>query len=103
MDLGFKGRRVLVVGASAGIGFATAETLAREGAEVLMASRDPAGIAAAAERIAGSTGRRPASLSADITQPGAAESLVAAAQARWGALDALVTAWAGPSVRASRR
>ena len=31
VDLGFQGRRVLVVGASAGIGFATAELLAREG------------------------------------------------------------------------
>jgi short-subunit dehydrogenase len=82
IDLGFTGRRLRVVGASAGIGFATAEGLAREGAEVLMVSRDPAGIAAAAERIAGSTGRRPASLAADITQPGAAEALVATAKAR---------------------
>ena len=45
MDLGFTGRRVLVVGASAGIGFATAELLACEGAQLLIASRDAAGIA----------------------------------------------------------
>ncbi|BDG71478.1 SDR family oxidoreductase [Roseomonas fluvialis] len=98
MDLGFTGRRVLVVGASAGIGFATAEALAREGAELLIASRDPAGIAVAAARIAAATGRRPASLAADLTQAGAAESLVAAAQARWGAIDALVDC-VGGSIR----
>ncbi len=52
MDLGFAGRRVLVVGASAGIGFATATLPAREGAALLIASRYPAAIAAAAQRVA---------------------------------------------------
>ncbi|MBR0683669.1 SDR family oxidoreductase [Roseomonas eburnea] len=98
MDLGFGGRRVLVVGASAGIGFAAARMMAAEGAEVLIASRDPAGIAAAADRIAAETGRRPATATADITQEGAAEALLAEAVARWGALDALVDA-VGGSIR----
>lgn len=98
MDLGYAGRRVLVVGASAGIGFATAQMLAAEGAELLIASRDPAGIAAAAERIAAATGRRPAHLSADITQAGGADRLLAEAEGRWGALDALVDA-VGGSIR----
>lgn len=98
MDLGFGGRRVLVVGASAGIGYATARLLAAEGAEVLMASRDPAGIAAAADRIGAETGRRPAIAVADITQEGAAEALLAEAAARWGALDGLVDA-VGGSIR----
>ncbi len=98
MDLGFEGRRVLVVGASAGIGFATAELLAAEGAEVLIASRDAAGIAAAADRIAARTGRRPATAVADITAEGAAEALLAEAGSRWGALDALVDA-VGGSIR----
>jgi 3-oxoacyl-[acyl-carrier protein] reductase len=98
MDLGFTERRVLVVGASAGIGFATAELLAREGASLLIASRDPAGIAAAADRIAAATGQRPATAVADITEAGAAESLLAEAAARWGALDALVDC-VGGSIR----
>ncbi len=98
MDLGFTGRRVVVVGASAGIGFATAELLAREGAEVLMASRDPVGIDAAAARIAASTGTRPASMADDVTQPGAAESLAAEAALRWGAIDAVVDC-VGGSIR----
>lgn len=98
MDLGFTGRRVLVVGASAGIGFATAELLAREGAALLIAARDPAGIAAAAERIAAATGARPAPLAADITRPGAAEALAAEAASRWGAIDAVVDC-VGGSIR----
>jgi 3-oxoacyl-[acyl-carrier protein] reductase len=98
MDLGFAGRRVLVVGASAGIGFASAQMLAAEGAEVLIASRDPAGIAAAAERIAAATGRRPATAVADITVEGAADALLADVASRWGALDALVDA-VGGSIR----
>lgn len=73
MDLGYAGRRVLVVGASAGIG-------------------------AAADRIAASTGRRPATATADITVEGAADRLLAEAAARWGALDALVDA-VGGSIR----
>jgi 3-oxoacyl-[acyl-carrier protein] reductase len=98
MDLGFAGRRVLVVGASAGIGFATAQTLAREGATLLIASRDPAGIGAAADRIAAATGLRPEVATADITQAGAAEALLDQAAARWGALDALVDC-VGGSIR----
>lgn len=98
MDLGYAGRRVLVVGASAGIGFATAQALAREGAAVLMAARDPAGIGAAAGRIAAATGVRPATAVADITLAGAAEALLAEAAARWGALDALVDC-VGGSIR----
>jgi 3-oxoacyl-[acyl-carrier protein] reductase len=98
MDLGFAGRRVLVVGASAGIGFATARMLAAEGADVLMASRDAAGIAAAAERIEAATGRRPATATADITEAGAADRLLGEAASRWGALDALVDA-VGGSIR----
>jgi 3-oxoacyl-[acyl-carrier protein] reductase len=98
VDLGYAGRRVLVVGASAGIGFATAQALAREGAAVLMAARDPAGIGAAAGRIAAATGVRPATAVADITLAGAAEALLAEAAARWGALDALVDC-VGGSIR----
>lgn len=99
MDLGFTGRRVLVVGASAGIGFATAALLAAEGAEVMIASRDPEGIATAAGRIGARSGRVPAHVAADITAEGGAERLLAEVGARWGALDALVDA-VGGSIRA---
>ena len=39
MDLGLHSRLALVTGSTAGIGFATAETLAREGATVIVNGR----------------------------------------------------------------
>ena len=39
MDLGYKGRRALIVGGSYGIGKASAAIMGAEGADVLIASR----------------------------------------------------------------
>src|SRR5919107_5763104 len=55
MDLGLDGRVALVVGASKGLGFASAAELAREGARVAIASRSRESIDAAAAEI-GATG-----------------------------------------------
>lgn len=99
MDLRYDGRRVLVVGASAGIGAAIARLLAEEGARLLIAARSAEGIAAAAEAIAAAAGRRPATAAADVTQPGAAERLVAEAVAALGGLDAVIDC-VGGSIRA---
>src|SRR5919197_3317402 len=46
MDLAVRGLRVLITGGSAGIGLATAELLAGEGARLALASRHPAEAAA---------------------------------------------------------
>jgi 3-oxoacyl-[acyl-carrier protein] reductase len=99
MDLRYDGRRVLVVGASAGIGLATAELLAAERARLMIAARSAEGIAAAAARIAQATGHRPATTCADVTEAGAAERLVAEAAAALGGLDALIDC-VGGSIRA---
>jgi NAD(P)-dependent dehydrogenase (short-subunit alcohol dehydrogenase family) len=48
-----EGKKVLVVGGSSGIGEASAQALAALGAQVTIASRDPAKLQAAAERIGG--------------------------------------------------
>ena len=40
MDLGLKGKKVLVTGASRGLGYATARGLAQEGASIVLNSRN---------------------------------------------------------------
>jgi 3-oxoacyl-[acyl-carrier protein] reductase len=52
MDLGLKGRRVVVTGGSAGIGLACARAYAQEGCDVVLASRNRAKLDAAAATLA---------------------------------------------------
>ena len=51
MDLQLKGKRALVTGSSAGIGWATARELAAEGAHVIVNGRDAVRLASAVARI----------------------------------------------------
>jgi len=61
MDLGLKGKRVLVTGSTLGIGFAAAELFAREGASVTINGRSEGRVATAVERL------RTAAPAADVT------------------------------------
>ena len=51
MDLGLTGKRALVTGSTAGIGYAAAEALAREGAQVIVNGRTAPRVADAVERL----------------------------------------------------
>ena len=53
MDLGLRGRKALVTGASKGIGRACAEVLAEEGCDIVLVSRTAADLEAVRARIAG--------------------------------------------------
>jgi meso-butanediol dehydrogenase/(S,S)-butanediol dehydrogenase/diacetyl reductase len=79
--------RVIVTGASSGIGRACVSVFHSAGYEVLAAGRDATRTAAAVEGLAGAQ-----AWTGDLTQPGACEDLAEAAEARWGALDCLVNA-----------
>ena len=89
MDLGLDGRRVLITGASRGIGFATAQTLAAEGAAIGLIARDAEGLAVAAQQLA-SRGATVASASADVTDTAALNRAVEQVAADLGGLDHLV-------------
>ena len=95
MDLGLKGKRALVSGASAGLGYAAAEALAAEGAEMIIVSRTQKRIDAAAEKIATAVGHRPTSVAADVaTDEGMAT--IAQAVKKFGGVDILVSNAGGP-------
>jgi NAD(P)-dependent dehydrogenase (short-subunit alcohol dehydrogenase family) len=78
MDLDLKGKTALVTGSTAGIGLSIAETLAVEGADVVLCGRSEAKLATAADAIAAAGGRRPRTVVADAASAAGAEALGAA-------------------------
>lgn len=96
MDLHLKDRFALVTGASRGLGYAVAQTLAQEGCHVAINSRDESRIEAAAGRLAGETGARVIGLAGDVSRAGEADRLVSEAAGALGGLDLLVTNSGGP-------
>jgi 3-oxoacyl-[acyl-carrier protein] reductase len=98
VDLGYGKRRVLVVGASEGIGFAAASLMVGEGADAIIVSRSGDKLKAAAAEIKSEHGAAPDILVCDVTTPESGAILAQAVQEKWGALDAVVSA-VGGSVR----
>src|SRR5438874_10353346 len=86
MDLGLKGRRALVTGASSGLGKGWAAALAAEGARVFICARGEERLAAAAAELAAQGW-----LAADLALREDIERLVEAATGSLGGLDILVT------------
>jgi 3-oxoacyl-[acyl-carrier protein] reductase len=90
MDLGLKGRRALVTGASKGLGKAVAAALSAEGAAVAICARDPNRTQAAAREI-GAVG-----IVADLSVVNGVEPLLRQAIERLGGIDILVVNTGGP-------
>jgi NAD(P)-dependent dehydrogenase (short-subunit alcohol dehydrogenase family) len=83
------GRRAIVTGAASGIGRATALLLANEGAAVVAADLDEAGVEAVVASIVTSGGRAVA-VGCDVTLEADCRRLVESAVAAFGGLDLLV-------------
>jgi 3-oxoacyl-[acyl-carrier protein] reductase len=89
MDLGLKGRACAVTGASSGIGRATALSLAREQAAILLVGRREQPLAEVAEECR-KAGGRVETLAADVTAADAGERVVEALLANFERIDVLV-------------
>src|SRR5262245_58041062 len=93
VDLGLRDRVYIVTGASGGLGFATAQALVDEGAQLVISSRDEEAIARAAATLGTS---RVVGIPVDNSSPDGAPRLVAAAMAKWGALHGALISVGGP-------
>ncbi|MFW6087160.1 MAG: SDR family oxidoreductase, partial [Myxococcota bacterium] len=93
----FEGRRVLVTGASSGIGAALAEQCAALGAEVVLVARREEALAEVANRIRGNGGRA-AFIAADLSSEEACDALVRQVLEELGPVDVLINN-AGHSIR----
>ena len=79
MDLHLNGKRALITGSTAGIGFATARALAQEGAEVIVNGRSRAGVADAVARLqAVVPDAKVSGVAADLSSATGCETLTAA-------------------------
>lgn len=89
MSRSFEGRVGIVTGGASGIGRATAERFAAEGACVLVADLDAEGATATVDQAvaAGADRSRLAVRQVDVTEPEPVSAMVADAVERWGRLD----------------
>jgi 3-oxoacyl-[acyl-carrier protein] reductase len=66
MDLGIRGRRALLCGASKGLGFACAERLAEAGCDIVLVARDAGALEEAAQRLRSQHGSDVRWIAADL-------------------------------------
>jgi 3-oxoacyl-[acyl-carrier protein] reductase len=103
MDLGIRDKTAVVTAASRGIGYACAETLAREGVNIVMCARGEQALAQAADQIRHKTGARVLAQTADVTHAEDIARLAVRAVAEFGGIDVLVAIGGSPRAALSPR
>jgi 3-oxoacyl-[acyl-carrier protein] reductase len=96
MDLGLRDKVALVAAASQGLGRASAMALAREGARLVICSRDEKRIAKTASEIESATGATVVPVVADVSNPEHVARFVQTAVSKFGRVDVLVNNAGGP-------
>ncbi len=96
MDLGLRGKVALVAAASRGLGRAIADTLAAEGASLVICARGADELHAAKAAIEQSSGARVHAIVADVSDRAQLDRLAREALSTFGRIDVLVTNSGGP-------
>jgi len=94
MDLGLKGKRVLVTGASSGLGFAVAKEYLTEGAEVVICARREDVLEQAVTELS-KLGKINGTI-ADLNTPDGIDHVLTMADAHMGGVDVLCMSTGGP-------
>lgn len=81
-----KGKTIIVTGASAGVGEATARQCAAQGANVVLAARDKKALTALAKKL----GKRARAVPTDVSRAGDCRALIQASANAFGRIDGLV-------------
>ncbi|MEX2644183.1 MAG: SDR family oxidoreductase [Acetobacterales bacterium] len=97
MNLGIKGKRAIVLGASKGLGYACAEALSAEGVQVVAASSSVERCEEAAEKIRKATGGKVVPALGDVSDPDNMDRLYEAAVKALGGVDILINNHGGPA------
>lgn len=90
MDLGLRDKVAIITGGSDGIGKAAALSMAQEGASVVIVARRPDVLEEAAQDIKTATEGQVMPISADVTDPNSARSIVERTLNQYGRVDILV-------------
>ncbi|MFJ4919038.1 SDR family oxidoreductase [Streptomyces sp. NPDC088725] len=93
MDLGLKDRVYVVTGGTRGLGLATADALAGDGAKVVVSGRDEKGVRDAAASL----GPGAVGVAADNADPAVADRLIGVARERFGRFDGVLISVGGPA------
>jgi 3-oxoacyl-[acyl-carrier protein] reductase len=98
MDLGLRGKRALMLAASTGLGRASAESLAAEGANLVISSSNQGRCDDAAKAIEGKYGVKAVGIAADLFQPKQMDTLFEKAAKALGGIDILFINNGGPAL-----
>jgi 3-oxoacyl-[acyl-carrier protein] reductase len=96
MDLGLRGKRALVMGASKGLGRSIADSLAAEGAALVVSGRDAPSLDRAARELAAAGATAAHGIAADVASAADMDRLAEEAVRLLGGVDILVLNHGGP-------